>query len=61
LNDGVLPQVALPPIAESRDLGFMLYDMDFSDPANTQPCFYRAKMENGIIEVPVWGSEEVLR
>ena len=34
-----------------RDLGYMLYDMDFSDPANPQPMFYRATMDSGVIKV----------
>ncbi len=37
------------PISETRDLGFMLYDMDFSDSKDIQPMFYRAKMVNGVI------------
>ena len=36
---------------EVRDLGFMLYDMDYSDENNICPMFFRAKMENGIINV----------
>ena len=38
------------PIPESRDLGWMLYDMDFSrnPPA---PLFFRAEMKNGIIDI----------
>ncbi len=36
---------------EVRDLGFMLYDMDYSDSDNICPMFFRAKMENGIINV----------
>lgn len=36
---------------EVRDLGFMLYDMDYSDKKNIRPMFFRAKMENGIINV----------
>ncbi len=47
------------PIQESRDLGFMLYDLDFSDPENICPAFYRAEMRNGKIIVPEWESEEV--
>ncbi len=50
------------PIAESRDLGIMLYDMDFeSDIKNPPAMFYRARMENGIIIVPPKDSEEILR
>ena len=50
------------PIGESRDLGIMLYDMDFEANLNNPPAmFYRAKMENGIIIVPPKDSEEILR
>lgn len=48
-------------LQETRDLGLMLYDMDFSDSANIVPMFYFAKMKGGIIEVPDKSSEEVLR
>ncbi|PIE62862.1 MAG: type I-C CRISPR-associated protein Cas5 [Desulfobacter postgatei] len=47
------------PIQESRDFGFMLYDLDFSDPKNICPAFYRAEMKHGKILVPEWDSEEV--
>ena len=47
------------PIAETRDLGFMLYDMDYSDPKNIRPMFYRAEMKSGVIIVPPENSEEV--
>lgn len=36
---------------EERDLGFMLYDMDFSDKNNIQPIFFRAVLKNGILDV----------
>lgn len=50
------------PITESRDLGIMLYDMDFeSDLKNPPAMFYRARMDNGVIIVPPKDSEEVLR
>lgn len=48
-----------PAINETRDLGFMLYDMDFSNPEDIKPAFFRAEMENGVISVPDWDSEEV--
>lgn len=48
-------------LPESRDLGLMLYDMDFTNPDNITPMFYFAKMDNGAIEVPDKDSEEVLR
>lgn len=47
------------PIPDSRDLGFMLYDIDYSDPSNIKPMFYRAKMVHGGIDVPDEQSEEV--
>ncbi|EEX49287.1 MULTISPECIES: type I-C CRISPR-associated protein Cas5c [Jonquetella] len=49
------------PIDETRDLGIMLYDLDFSRPEDPQPAFFRAKMDRGIIKVPDWESEAVLR
>ena len=50
-----------PAITENRDLGIMLYDMDFSNPKNIQAMFYRPKMEKGTIIVPPIDSEEILR
>lgn len=41
-----------------KDLGFMLYDMDYSDPENIYPTFFRAVMKNGVIDV---GACEVIR
>jgi len=50
------------PIVENRDLGIMLYDMDFESNLKNPPAmFYRAKMENGVIIVPPKDSEEILR
>lgn len=50
------------PISESRDLGIMLYDMDFeTDIKNPPAMFYRVRMENGVIIVPPKDSEEILQ
>lgn len=50
------------PIAEDRDLGIMLYDMDFvKNPQKPDAMFYRAEMRQGVIVVPDNDSEEVLR
>ena len=38
-------------IDETRDLGLMLYDMDYSTPDNIQPMFFRARLERGIMQV----------
>ena len=51
-----------PPLAEDRDFGIMLYDMDFErNLKKPDAMFYRARMEQGVIVVPDKGSEEVLR
>lgn len=50
-----------PPIAESRDLGIMLYDLDYSNPENPEPLFFRARMEQGTIAIPQFNSTEILR
>lgn len=36
---------------ECKDLGYMLYDMDFTDPENIHPMFFRAVMKDGVIEL----------
>lgn len=48
---GLWESDVIPAIPETRDLGFMLYDMDYSDPENIQPMFFRARMENGVIDL----------
>ncbi len=48
-----------PPIAEDRDLGWMLYDMDFTDPNNPRPLFFNACMRQGVVELPERNSKEV--
>lgn len=51
-----------PTIDESRDLGIMLYDLDFEgNPEKPEAMFFRARMENGVIIVPPINSKEVLR
>lgn len=44
------------PIDETRDLGWMLHDLDFSNPSDPQPVFYRAKMQAGVIDVSMQGA-----
>ena len=38
------------PIDETRDLGFMLYDMNFEDANDPTPQFFRAYMEKGVVK-----------
>ncbi len=49
------------PIAETRDLGFMLFDLDYSDPKDIRPMFFRPQLVNGAIAVPSPDSPEVFR
>jgi CRISPR-associated protein Cas5d len=47
------------PIPETRDLGYMLHDLDFANPADPSPRFFRARLESGTLAVPAWDSPEV--
>ena len=53
----------LPPCPDElkgeRDLGWMLWDMDYSDPENILPLFFRATLRDGVLEVPTRDSGEV--
>ena len=49
------------PIPESRDLGLMLYDMDFNNAKNINPIYYHPMMINGTIEVPSPSSDKLIR
>ena len=57
------PCTQLPPCPEEllgeRDLGWMLLDLDYSDPKNITPHFFRAVLHDGVLEVPRMDSEEV--
>lgn len=48
-----------PELNGERDLGWMLWDMDYTDPENIRPLFFRAKLQNGILEIPTRNSGEV--
>jgi len=48
------------PIDESRDLGFMLYDMDFKS-SEPMPTWFRARLDKGRMLVPPLDSPEVRR
>lgn len=49
------------PLDETRDLGWMLHDLDFGNPADPQPRFFRAQMDRGVVEVPAFDGQEVAR
>lgn len=44
-------------LAGERDLGWMLHDIDFAD--GLAPRFFRARMVDGLIQVPAFDSREV--
>lgn len=45
------PAVVPDELQGERDLGWMLYDMDYSKPDNIQPLFYRPVIKDGMIDV----------
>lgn len=53
-----------PPCPEElrgeRDLGYMLWDMDYSDPEDIRPLFFRAILRDGVLQVPPRDSREVM-
>ncbi len=54
----------MPPCPEElrgeKALGFMLWDLDYSEPDNIQPLFFRPVMRDGVISVPSRDSGEVI-
>ena len=44
-------QIPKSPLSGRRDLGWMLYDLDFSNPRDIRPIFFRAEMREGIIDL----------
>ena len=55
-HDTPLPET----IAEDRDLGFMLYDIDHQAPGRPS-LFFRAKLAQGVLHVPAPTSPEIRR
>lgn len=53
------PAAGRPAIDETRDLGWTLHDLDFTNPTDPQPRFFRAEMKNGVILVPDFETREV--
>jgi CRISPR-associated protein Cas5d len=45
---------ASTPIEETRSLGWMLHDLDFTNPADPLPRFFNARMNAGIVDVPAF-------
>jgi CRISPR-associated protein Cas5d len=50
IPDGApLPSTAIPPGERDRELGWMLYDIDFANGAT--PTFFRARLTDGMLDV----------
>ena len=47
-----ISDTAAAPIAQSKDLGWMLHDMDFTHAHDPRPKFFQAQMREGVIDVP---------
>lgn len=47
IEDGVVPRSSLG----DRDLGWMLYDLDFSNPQDIKPQFFKAEMREGVLDL----------
>ena len=44
------PGGPIPTIHETRELGLMLYDLDYSDLSDIKPMFFFSKLNNGVID-----------
>ena len=44
-------EVPQSPLKGNRDFGWMLYDLDFSNPLDAKPKFFQAKMIDGVIDL----------
>ncbi len=51
--------VPTSPLRSIRDLGWMLHDIDFEN--GMEPVFFHAVMQDGIVDVPAFDSEDVRR
>jgi len=48
IEEGEIPK---SPLTGTRDLGWMLYDLDFTDPKDIIPKFFKAEMRDGVIDL----------
>lgn len=52
------PGGPVPAVACSKDLGLMLYDLDYSNQRDIRPMFFHARLQDGVVQV---AGEKVLR
>ncbi len=48
IEDGIIPNSTL---VGKKDLGWILYDLDFSNPRDIRPNFFHAEMQDGVIDL----------
>ncbi len=41
----------IPTVPLTKDLGYMLHSMDYSDPAEIRPRFFRAQIKDGVLDL----------
>ena len=51
LEDSIEKNVENAYAGEVKDLGYMLFDFDYSNPEDIQPMFFRAVLKNGILNL----------
>ena len=62
LVDPAITPTSIPDeLKGSRNLGWMLYDLDFTDPSDIKPLFFRAIMNDGTVRVPDRNNQEEVR
>lgn len=44
-------EISTPYDGQEKDLGYMLYDFDYSDSQDIKPMFFRAVMKDGVLDV----------
>lgn len=54
-----VPSSEMPEEQRNRDLGWMLYDIDFAK--DRRPMFFRARLENGVLDVARARAEGLVR
>lgn len=60
LVEGDIPASTLPNAEKARDLGWMLYDIDFAK-HDKPPMFFRARLDNGVLDVAKARAEGLVR
>lgn len=61
VNPQIEPAETPEELKGQRELGWMLYDLDYSDPEDIRPLFFKVRMEDGVIIVPDRNNKEEVR